>query len=79
MRVGDGVSAWVCDEAIGEWSRTRPLQRRPGGSVKAARQYTIALQQGDGDWKTSIREAPMDAKWLRPISLGGAQSQERHL
>lgn len=71
--------ASVCDRAIGEWSRSRPLQHGPGGSVKAARQYTIARQQGDGDWKASIREAPVGAKWLRPISLGGAQSQERNL
>lgn len=31
---------------------------RPWGSVKAARQYTIAPQRGDGDRDTSIREAP---------------------
>lgn len=79
VRVVDGVSICVCDEAIREWSRTQLLQRGPGGSVKAARQYTIALQQGDGDRKTSIREASMDAKWLGPISLGSVQSQERHL
>lgn len=47
------------------------LSPRPGGGVKAANQRTIALQQGDGDWKTSIRGAPVDAKWLRPISPGG--------
>jgi len=47
------------------WAR-----RGPEGRVKAARRFTIAPQQGGGDWKTSIWETGMGVKWLGPISPG---------
>lgn len=79
---GEGVapvSCCICEEAIGESSRARCSRHGPEGNVKAARQFTIAPQQGEGDWKTSIRQARKDVKWLGPISPRGVQTQERHL
>lgn len=63
-RYGSQAEAiWESSWAPGSW-------HGPEGSVKAARQFTIALQHSEGDWKTSIREAGMDVKWLGPISPG---------
>lgn len=77
---GKGVAPVICcvwEKAIGESSWAQAPRRCPEGSFKAVRQFTIAPQQGEGDWKTSIREAGMDVKWLRPISQGVRRAQEK--
>lgn len=77
--LGEGVtpvSCCICEEAIEESSWAQAPRHSPEGSVKAARRFTIAPQQGDGDWKTSIREAGMDVKWLGPISPGVRRPRE---
>ena len=58
----------ICEKVIEESSWAQASRHGPEGREKAARQFTIATQQGEGDWKTSIREAGMDVKWLGPIS-----------
>lgn len=73
---GKVVSCCICEEAIGESSWAQAPRHGPEGSVKAARRFTIAPQQGEGDWKTSIREAGMDGKWLKPISPGADRPRE---
>lgn len=68
VRAGRGVAqttSTVCDKAVEEEEKGGPE-----GRVKAVRRFTIAPQQGEGDCRTSIREASMDVKCLRPISQG---------
>lgn len=62
------VGCCICVKAIGESSWAQAPQHGPEGHVKAARRFTIATQQGEGDWKASIRGAGMDVKWLGTIS-----------
>lgn len=83
VRVGEGADPVSCVSVRRWWgSRAETMQAPrcgPEGSVKAARLFSTAPQLGEADWKTSIREAGMDVKWLGPISPGGGQTREGHL